>query len=295
MFLYVTARTAPSPASPPPRAFLLAATAAGPRRCPLLPTAARHPRRIQPQPASSFPRRMEPQYRLARRLRPRCHLQVAWFALALLHPLRSDPSAGAFAPCLQLGIHAPARPLALPLARSVHRLQHSRLRASSEPAEGAPVPHLASQTLVLGNLRSPLPSPGALRDGQASPLPNLYLVPLLKPAATDVAALAVDREARAGTPAPAAQLYETLALKLAHLGAVLLLNPELPPPQSADYLSARIPRTIRHILFSNKCPSPDLLSALSLSSPQPNILPELPCAPCLRAQLSASWTASQPP
>src|ERR1700730_14529833 len=293
MFLSVTARTAPSPAIPPLRASLLAATAAGPRRCLLLPTAARSPRRIQPQPARSFPQRTEPLCRPARRLRLRCHSPVAWFAL--LHPLHSDPSAGAFVPCFPLGIHAPVRRLALPLARGVHRLQHSRLRASSEPAEGAPVPHLASQTLALRNPRSPLPSPAAPRDGQASPLPNLYLLLLLKPAATDVAAPAADREARAGTPAPAAQLYETLALTLAHLGAVLLLNPELPRPQSGDYLPAQIPRTIRHILFSNKRPSPDLLSALSLSSPRPNILPELPCAPCLRAQPSASWTASQPP
>src|ERR1700736_3517861 len=183
MFLSVTGRTAPSPASPPLRAFLLAATAAGPRRCLLLPTAARHPRRIQPQPARSFPQRMEPLYRLARRLRPRCHLQVVWPGLPLLHPLRSDPSAGAFAPCFQPGIDAPTRPLASPLARCVHRLQHSRLRASSEPAEGAPVPHQAPQTLALRNPRSLLPSPAAPRDGQATPLPNLYLLPLLKPAA----------------------------------------------------------------------------------------------------------------
>src|SRR4029077_2365297 len=236
MFCTVTARTAPSPASPPLRAFLLAATAVGPRRCLLLPTAARHPRRIQPQPARSFPQRTEPLYRLARRLRPRCHLQVAWFALPLLHPLRSDPATGAFAPCFQLGIHAPARPLALLLARCVHRLQHSPWRASSEPAERTPVSPLASETLALRNRRSPLPSPAALRDGQVCPLPNLYLLPLLKPPATDVAAPAVDREARAGTPAPVAQLYETPVLKFAHLGAVLLPNPELPRPPSADYL-----------------------------------------------------------
>src|SRR6202049_2647647 len=119
MFLSVTGRPPPSPASPPLRAFLLAATAAGPRRCLLLPTAARHPRRIRPQPARSFPQRMEPLYRLARRLGPRCHLQLAWFALPLLHRLRSDPSAGAFAPCLQLGNHAPTGPPAWTLARCV--------------------------------------------------------------------------------------------------------------------------------------------------------------------------------
>src|ERR1700724_4686522 len=103
MFLSVPARTAPSPAIPPLRASLLAATAAGPRRCLLLPTAARNPRRIQPQPARSFPQRTEPLYHPARRLRPRCHLSAAWFA-PLLHPLHSDPSAGAFAPCFPLGI-----------------------------------------------------------------------------------------------------------------------------------------------------------------------------------------------
>src|SRR6202049_3191969 len=140
MCLSVTARTALSPAIPPLRASLLGATAAGPRRYLLLPTAARNPRRIQRQPARSFPQRTEPLYHPARRLRPRCHLWVAWFAV-LLHPLHSDPSAGAFVPCFPLGIHAPVRLLALPLARCVHRLPHLGRKPSSGPGRGGPRPH----------------------------------------------------------------------------------------------------------------------------------------------------------